>query len=140
MKKVVNHYCPYHQLPITSAAHYNRIYSTDFYSHCLVFSVGWHDLCNGDDHLMIAMKNTADSGSVNVVCGVNIMSSCFMFAVVLILTPHSHKHSWSLNTSDCLDVGKCLMSAYFIIGHQTPPVAAVPLLILIFLTHGSYGL
>ena len=48
--------------------------------------------------------------------------------------------AWSLNTSDCLDVGKCLMSAYFIIGHQTPPVAAVPLLILIFLTHGSYGL
>ena len=111
-----------------------------FYSDCLVFSVGWHDLCNGDDHLMIAMKSTADSGSVNVVFGVNIMSSCFMFAVVLILTPHSHKHSWSLNTSDCLDVGKCLMSAYFIIGHQTPPVAAVPLLILIFLTHGSYGL
>ena len=62
---------------------------TDFYSHCSVFSVGWHDLCNSDDHLMIAMKNTADSGSVNVVCGVNIMSSCSMFAVVLILTPHS---------------------------------------------------
>ena len=79
----------------TAIGGYHRYYTdiTDFYSHCLVFSVVWHDLCNGDDHLMIAMKNNADGVSVNVVCGVNIMSSCSMFAVVLILTPHSHKHS-----------------------------------------------